>query len=83
MVGINVFRLPDLLKSVMAARNSLNSLLDRLHIAKPAVIETLLLYMLPAFSDRFPAINKKNLKTAYRSLIAGSYSLTLLFRVAA
>ena len=28
-------------------------------------------------------INKKNLKTAYRSLIAGSYSLTLLFRVAA
>jgi len=39
MVGINMFRLSDLLKSVMAAWNGLKLLLECLHKAKLAVID--------------------------------------------
>jgi hypothetical protein len=39
MVGINMFRLSDLLRSVMAAWNGLKLLLECLHKAKLAVID--------------------------------------------
>jgi len=38
-VVINMFRLPDLLKSVMASWNGLKLLLERLHKAKRAIID--------------------------------------------